>query len=260
MVTKSSFRALLRSVVRSTYTSVTAFMRAIVLRIRMLAAWAKAIPIGFVTLLLALATFLVALESHQQLTVMQIDQRPWVSVTPVAKVTLADWNGDKSIDVHLSFTLHNYGRLPAQELRIEPMITQRPDNAHLDDLDKPQDDLCSTAMRAPISQRLSTTVFPGRDATAETAISVGRQYLYVNSVLYEVYGCIDYIYSDGAHGQTLFRYMLGKIDHREGIWMGLPFKMGSRIVKTPYGSIRLASLHKNEYDFGIDQSGGNYVR
>jgi hypothetical protein len=194
-----------------------------------------------------------------QLNSMQIDQRPWVSATPaVEKFTMVQWNASKSVNVMLKISLHNYGRLPAQDFDIKWMIKQWPTNAHHGDLDAPKEKLCSDATRATTARRQKTlTVFPDRDATVEDNLTVGGVYLTNTTAIFSLYGCADYTYSSGEHGQTLFRYTLGKINH--DIWTGLPFKKGTAPSNAP-ARFTWAALPKKDYDFKIDPDGGNYVR
>jgi hypothetical protein len=194
-----------------------------------------------------------------QLGTMQVDQRPWVSATPaIDEVLMADWNRQKSVSVKLKFSLHNYGRLPAQDFNFNWMIAPWPGNAHHGNLDDPQEKLCADAQRATTTRRQkTTTVFPDRDTTVEDNLTVGGQFVGVTEVIYSIYGCIDYTYSSGQHGQTLFRYTLGKVEH--DIWVGLPFKHGPRIANAPVG-LTMATVPRKDYYFEVDPDGGNFVR
>jgi hypothetical protein len=236
--------------------------------------WIVSEPIAGATLLLAVSTVALAVESQRQIAISTVqlstlqdqlnatlaDQRPWVSaVTTQDSIRMIDWNGNKGVGIFLTFRLHNYGRLPAQELYVNTMIAPRLDNAHLNQLDGPQEALCVNALHTSVSQRVSTVVFPGQDAAADGNVSINSQFSNHSRILYEVYGCIDYMYASGQHGQTLFRYILGKIDR--DIWIGIPFKKGRTVpIANPVGPISIATLDKRDYDLRVDSGGGNYVR
>ncbi len=167
-----------------------------------------------------------------QLDAMETDKRPWIraDVGVIKPVIFTDWYGSRGINVPLTFELKNYGAFPATNIQISPAIAKHPGNPRRRELDAPQQTACDSARsRADENTIGGVAIFPGETRPDEMYVGASGLYQTDDAILFSVYGCIDYTYSNKRHGQTGFRMVLGRAV--EGQIHGLPFVEG---VERPY--------------------------
>jgi hypothetical protein len=233
------------------------------------ATWAIAI--------LTAATIGVALSQYvifgRQLDVMENDKRPWIRVTlSLSKpVLLTEWSKQRGINVPLNFALKNYGQVPAININVSPSIIVHPGNPRRAELDAPQKTTCEAARiesdKNPIG---GIAIFPNEAESIESniATNVREAFTAESPVLFAVLGCVDYTYGNGRHGQTGFRFVLGK--GAEGQVLGLPFIEGAPVqsydipedlIKSGYPSDppKIAAIPASNVYFKPADS-GNYAK
>jgi hypothetical protein len=151
--------------------------------------------------------------AQRQLDEMQADQRPWLQIKS-AEIGFLKFDAD-NVNFNLKMTLKNTGKIPATGIEIWPVLHAMSDATFRSE-DKDEQLACSMANRDYPSRKTGLTVFP--DDTEP--ISTGPTMLVSDfpmlpntrrgSILI-VLGCIDYfISSNNTHGQTGFRFLIGR--------------------------------------------------
>jgi hypothetical protein len=160
-------------------------------------------------------------------------QRPWikVSMTLGKNIIFAEWANEKSIQIPLKLEYKNHGGAPAINLHILIVTDKRITDAK--EIASASQQLCEN-VRAQSTDENSAggiTVFPGEtepvpNSIADTSYFAGtsRYWDAEGLAALSVYGCIDYAYGNGRHGQTAFRMLLGR--EVDGRIRGLPFVEG----------------------------------
>jgi len=208
----------------------------------------------------------VLVTSQGQLTTMQNDQRPWLSITPkLENVPRFDWKGQISIQVNIGFEFRNYGRLPAQNITFKLGVSPWPGNLNIKRLDPVQRDLCVAAENEAMEHKTAgITVFPDQKPinlppAAEVGIGIPVPlYKTQPEILFSSYGCVDYTFADGSHGKALFRYFLGS-KATGNIRTGIPIKPG-KPMEPGQPEPTISIFTPADLDFSIDPSGGNYIQ
>jgi len=223
------------------------------------------------------ATFGVGISQYiifsRQLTVMENDKRPWLNVQPDIQqfVDVTEWNESRGIRLPLKFSMKNYGQEPAINVRVYAKIVVHPGNPRREELAIPQKEVCENGNidsdKNPIG---GIAIFPSETGVIEVGNSVSGGALFKNGepVLFSILGCIIYTYGAGAHGQTGFRYLLGK--PQNGQVFGLPFVEGvpsehyfpgEQLLKGgfPKNPPKIARISIGELSFRPEDS-GNYAK
>jgi len=91
----------------------------------------------------------------------------------------------------------------------------------------------------------------------QSSENIDERYFSKESTIYMVQGCIDYTYSANEHGQTAFRYLVGKFGMDKTLH-GIPFVKGNQ-VDNEDGNLHRAFLDAKSIDF-VKTDGGNYVK
>ncbi len=160
---------------------------------------------------------------------LAISQRPWirVSVSLGNRIIFSEWANQKSIQIPLNYEFKNHGGSPAVNLRIMNLASTRKTDRK--EIATAAETVCGLART---SDEGGIAVFPGDAETppSNTAYVVGTQYWDPDGDRpISVYGCVDYSYGSGRHGQTAFRLLLAR--NVDGRLRGLPFVEG---VVRPY--------------------------
>ena len=163
-------------------------------------------------------------------------QRPWLQVVPAVGENLIEsaWNGQYRVFFPVTIAVSNHGASPARNV----VFRIRPDSAPY---------VFNNEFRAAIDQRLKSLCAELRaDAirTPDAGIpifqtgdhpvtmrqgsdSIDDTYFHqTGSTSYVIQGCVDYTYADNSHGQTAFRYLLGKVGDDKTVH-GIAFMNGS---------------------------------
>ncbi|MGZ5871863.1 MAG: hypothetical protein ACXWKP_07115 [Bradyrhizobium sp.] len=145
-------------------------------------------------------------------------------------IVFSEWSGTKGINVPLTFNLKNYGQVPAINVRVYPLRLQHPGVSRGKELDSFQKNACAEARTLAEENPVGgLAIFPGELGTDARIIGITNIYQTDDRILFSIFGCVDYTYGDGRHGQTGFRLRLGQdINKRE---LGLPFIQG---IVQPY--------------------------
>jgi hypothetical protein len=179
----------------------------------------------------ALAIFSVwqLIVIHGRLEAMETDKRPWlkVDVSVNKPIIFSEWGYAKGINVPLTINLKNYGQVPAVNVRVWPMMLpdhpNDPDSKLLDGFQKMTcEDARASADKNPIG---GLAIFPGEPSSDFRYVGIGNAYQADDRILFAVFGCIDYSYGEGRHGQTGFRMRLGQVINK--LELGLPFIHGA---------------------------------
>jgi hypothetical protein len=163
-----------------------------------------------------------------QLDAMETDKRPWlrVDVSVSKPIVFSEWSGTKEINVPLTFNLKNYGQAPAINVRVWPSISQHPGISRWKELDGPQKIACEEARTQADENTIGGfAIFPGESNPDARTIGIGNIYQTDDRILFSVFGCVDYTYGDGRHGQTGFRMRLGQVINKREL--GLAFIQGT---------------------------------
>ena len=143
-----------------------------------------------------------------------------------------------------------------------------PGNARRGELAAPQKKTCEEggidSDKNPIG---GITIFPNETGTIELG-SGASGFENGQSALFSLLGCVIYNYGSGAHGQTGFRYMLGKV--QDGKVWGVPFtegppsepySPGEELLKSgfPKDPPKVARIPIGELYFK-PEDGGNYAK
>lgn len=148
---------------------------------------------------------LVAVQIHQ----MKVDKRPWISdlVTAPGSIKFIDWMKQKSILLGFRQELNNYGRSPADNVQVALTVVKSPGIERMEKLKTVQEDICN---RARATARM--TILPGKSDCAATAIEAAYPTEASEAVLFEVVGCAVYDFAETEHGETGFRFKLGRMN------------------------------------------------
>ncbi len=136
-------------------------------------------------------------------------------------------------------------------------------------MDTPERAQCIAARAAGDSNEIGgIAIFPGDSAEPEIGVS-GVEYTNDDPILMSIFGCIDYTYGNGRHGQTGFRMLLGKVVNNQVY--GLPFLDGGVPEKDynpspellasgyPRDPPTIAPMKTEDVYFKPDE-GGNYAK
>jgi hypothetical protein len=172
----------------------------------------------------------------RQLDVMENDKRPWLSanVSLDRYVAITEWSESRGIDVPLKFALKNYGQVPAVNIRINVMAWQHPGNPKRAEILPFQKRLCEQGVEAADKDPTGgIAIFPAETtiADANANVSGGEIYKDGEPTLWAIFGCVDYTYGNGKHGQTGFNFLLGKAV--DGQVFGIPFVEGKEWSGAP---------------------------
>jgi hypothetical protein len=148
-----------------------------------------------------------------QLDEMRADQRPWLQVKS-AEIGFLKIEGN-NINFNLKITLKNTGKIPATGVEIWPILHATTD-ATFRSADADEQTACSMAGRDYPARKTGLTIFPDDmepistgPATLVSEIPIlpnGRR-----GGSFIASGCIDYfISSNNTHGQTGFRFIIGR--------------------------------------------------
>lgn len=189
------------------------------------ATWAIAV-LTAVTICVGVSQYIIF---GRQLDVMENDKRPWIKadVSIPAYVLTTEWEGSRGINFPLKFLLRNFGQVPAVNVRIYQTVAVHPGNILREQLSAPQKEICDSASSKSDKNPIGgIAIFPNETEVIETGngLSGGGLYKDGKPVLFAVLGCVDYTYGDGRHGQTGFRFMLGK--DVGGMVSGVPYVEG----------------------------------
>ena len=166
--------------------------------------------------------------SSDQLSFQSAVSRSWVRVNVALNgpLVFTEWANDRFVNVSLTFDLKNFGQVPAVNVRIATVI-DRADGGDRDKRLKPlQASTCKIARDLADSDATGgNVVFPNEPTTVKSGSGTGG--LYRNSDnpgALAVVGCVDYTFANGAHGQTVFQKILGRVEGK--IVAGIPFVKG----------------------------------
>jgi hypothetical protein len=164
----------------------------------------------------------------------------------------------------------NYGQVPAINVRVNVRAWPHPGNPKRAEILPFQKRTCeegiATADKDPTG---GAAVFPSESATidADANITGGGIYKDGEPVRWAIFGCVDYTYGDGKHGQTGFNYLLGK--NIGGQVFGVPFVEGkawgepstAEQIKAgfPKDGPKMAEIPTTEVWF-IASDSGNYAK
>jgi hypothetical protein len=202
-----------------------------------------------------------------QLDEMQIDQRPWISITSEIRrngVVRYEWNGQQGISTSETFTLRNYGHSPARNVTIKLDIIPRPNNfnTNLAELARLQERLCADAERTARNNKIAgVTVFPGKDERVELGIGMGtgkRNTPFNAPFGFTIQGCADYTFSNNRHGKAALRFIIGRVVNYR--WAEIPFEREHAIQDVQDPSLYEYVLKLGQFDYRQDLAGGNYVQ
>ncbi len=194
----------------------------------------------WVIALLTIATIGVGISQYiifgRQLDVMENDKRPWLNadISLNNRVNITEWGATRGIDVPLKFAMKNYGQVPAINVRVNVRAWPHPGNPRRAEVLPLQKRTCedgiATADKDPTG---GVAVFPSESTTidADANLSGGGIYKDGEPVLWAIYGCLDYTYGGGRHGQTGFNYLPGK--NIGGQLFGVPFVEGKARGEPP---------------------------
>jgi hypothetical protein len=167
-----------------------------------------------------------------QLDAMENDKRPWLNAEIVIPdpVLITEWAGARGINLPLKLSLKNHGQQPAINVRAYPTVMLHPGNERREELGVRQREICDGASTESDKDPIGgIAVFPGETSAIETRIGVSGNEIFKNGepVLFALLGCLDYSYGGGKHGQTGFRYVIGKATG--DYVLGVPFIEGTPI-------------------------------
>ena len=76
-------------------------------------------------------------------------------------------------------------------------------------------------------------IFPSEASVVDAVANVMGSEIYKDGTptLWAIFGCVDYTYGGGRHGQTGFNFLLGKAI--DGQVFGIPFVEGKEVVAAP---------------------------
>jgi len=169
---------------------------------------------------------------QRQLDAMEADQRPWLRVITQIRepISITEWSGTKSITVPLRFNIENFGKSPAVNVRAYTTITRYLGVEHRKALAGLQRDTCEKGSAESDQDPIGgIPLFPSKTDKIEITPSILGDGIFRDAkpVMLAVYGCIDYTYSATKHGQTGFRFLLGR---REGVYFsGFNFVEGQSV-------------------------------
>jgi hypothetical protein len=161
-----------------------------------------------------------------QLAATKNDKRPWLSVQVEVNqfAILTRWEKSRQIFLRLKFSIKNSGQEPAINVRVYPSLVVHPGNVRREELAAPQKKTCEEGSidsdKNPIG---GIAIFPNETGTIELG-SGASGFENGQPEVFSLLGCVIYSYGSGAHGQTGFRYMLGKV--QDGKVWGVPFIEG----------------------------------
>lgn len=200
-----------------------------------------------------------------QLDEMVSDKRPWLGVIPeiYQRIDFSTWFDHHHTFMPIKCNIVNYGESPARNVFCRVRIDSVPyvmDNKIHDDNDARLSALCNDTTLfsknniqsgIPIFQKMNPVpIFSGAE-------NIDGRYFAMESTIYIVQGCVDYTYSANEHGQTTFRYLVGKFGTDKTLH-GIPFIKGS-LVDGVDGNLRRAFLDAKNIDF-VKTDGGNYAK
>lgn len=154
-------------------------------------------------------------NSHDQLMVMQVAQRPWVKIESYSPKFFKIEK--ENINFGMAFTIKNIGKYPAigieNDLELH-IVTQD----SFQKLDENQSEICGRGKRMYPSRTHGITLMPDEsyvfsfDAAMNTNEALRYTEKLKHGVGFVVYGCLDYLLqSDNSHGQTGFRFFIDRL-------------------------------------------------
>lgn len=197
--------------------------------------------------------------------VTALSERPWLDVTPeiFQGVHFSTFFDQRHVFIPIRCNIVNSGGSPARNVTCRIRIDSAPyvmDNQFRADVEARLDMLCKdTAEFATNNPRSGISIFNKTNpiTISQGAESIDARYFTKESTIYIVQGCVDYTYANDEHGQTTFRYLVGKFGVDKTLH-GIPFIVGSRVEGVP-GNLHRAVLDAKNINL-VRIDGGNYAR
>jgi hypothetical protein len=207
----------------------------------------------------------VAAQTSANAATAQLDAttRPWLEVTPeIFKIFFSMWYDQPHVHIPIKCNIVNYGASPAINVLCRTRIDSVPplspkfwaeSDSRLQTLcdDTNNDSNAHPQSGIPIFQRKEPVVI---NSGSE---NIDNRYFQMASTIYMVQGCVDYTYGAGKHGQTTFRYLMGKF-RNDNILHGIPFIRGTEVENGP-GHFSRYTMNPKDVDF-VKTDGGNYAK
>jgi hypothetical protein len=167
--------------------------------------------------------------SGRQLTVMENDKRPWLNanISLDKHIDITEWGGSRGVRVPLKFAMKNYGQVPAVNIRVNVMAWPHPGNPRRAEILPIQKRVCEQGIEdANKDPTGGFAIFPSEATVVDANANVSGSEIYKDGAptLWAIFGCVDYTYGDGKHGQTGFNFLLGR--DIDGQVFGVPFVEG----------------------------------
>jgi len=192
-----------------------------------------------------------AKAANTQVSIMQAEQRPWVSVKVIPKkLFLINSDGRRSITLSYDIIVENFGHIPARDISPSAELLSYKRNSSERERDAVQRQMCAQAQDGAQHDSIGRiAIYPNEPDT----VTSGSDSEWEPSYFYLI-GCIDFTYGANHHGKTAFRYLLGSI--KNNLFDAIPFPQsgGSTI---PNSDAIIWSVSLNEITFKRDDR-GNY--
>lgn len=193
-----------------------------------------------------------------------LGERPWLEVTPeiFQGIHFSTFFDHPHVFIPIRCNIVNSGGSPARNVIFNIRIDSVPnmDNKFWADSDARLDTLCKdTAEFSKKNPQSGIPIFNKMNPVhiSQGAENIDERYFTMESTIYIVQGCVDYTYSADEHGQTTFRYLVGKFGADKTLH-GIPFIKGQRKEGAP-GNLHTAFLDVKKFDF-VKTDGGNYAK
>lgn len=201
---------------------------------------------------------------QRQLDEMVVEKRPWLEVIPELDrhIHFSTFLNRRHIHIPVTCKAANYGQSPARNVLCMTRIDSVPyvmDNKVMAENDARLKTLCSeTAAFSAKNPEAGIPVFQNKNPISIFQVSenIDMKYFSLNDTIYMVQGCLDYTYAEGRHGQTTFRYLVGKFSLDKTLH-GIPFINGEPTAENP--ELSRATWDASNVDF-VKTDGGNYAK